>query len=164
MEFALPAGRYHLHVHHGIEYKMAHLQFDVAEGRTTSVQAEVERWTDPQARGWYSGENHIHANYGYGSWYNTPEEMRRMIEAEGLNVANFVVANSDTDGVFDREFFRGRPDPNSGPRNILYWNEEFRATPRERAGIAAFVLVAVVATATWIVVLAWGIIQLIKHV
>jgi len=42
-------------------------------------------------------------------------------------------------------------------------DEEFRATPRERAGIAAFVLVAVVATAAWIVVLAWGIVQLIKH-
>ena len=47
--------------------------------------------------------------------------------------------------------------PDAGP------DEEFRATPRERAGIAAFVLVAVVATAAWIVVLAWGIIQLINH-
>ena len=54
--------------------------------------------------------------------------MKVMIEAEGLNVANFVVANSDTDGVFDREFFRGRPDPYSSEQNILYWNEEFRAT------------------------------------
>jgi hypothetical protein len=42
-------------------------------------------------------------------------------------------------------------------------DEEFQPTPRERAGIAAFVLVAVVATAAWIVVLAWGIIQLVKH-
>ena len=42
-------------------------------------------------------------------------------------------------------------------------DEEFRPTPRERAGIAAFVLIAVVATAAWIVVLAWGIVQLINH-
>ncbi|HLF95044.1 MAG TPA: CehA/McbA family metallohydrolase, partial [Planctomycetota bacterium] len=72
--------------------------------------------------------NHIHANYGYGAWYNTPATMRLQVEGEGLRVANFVVANSDTDGIFDREFFRGRPDPLSGAEHILYWNEEFRAT------------------------------------
>jgi len=127
-ELSVPAGRYHLHVSHGPEYRMAHAEVDVAAGKTTTLRVELERWTDSAARGWYCGENHIHANYGYGHWYNTPEEMRRMIEAEGLNVANFVVANSDSDGVFDREFFRGGPDATSGPRNVLYWNEEFRAT------------------------------------
>ena len=43
-------------------------------------------------------------------------------------MANFMVANSDADGVFDREFFRGAPDPQSAAQTILYWNEEFRAT------------------------------------
>ena len=127
-EVVVPAGSYHIHAYHGPEYRMAHLQVEVPAAKTTSVKVELQRWTDPQSRGWYSGENHIHANYGYGHWYNTPREMRVLIEAEALNVANFVVANSDTDGVFDREFFRGRPDPYSGERNILYWNEEFRAT------------------------------------
>jgi TolB protein len=127
-ELTVPAGRYHVHVSRGPEFRLAHPDVNVAAGRTTRLKVEMERWTDPPARGWYSGENHIHANYGYGQWYCTPDEMRRMVEAEGLNVANFVVANSDTDGIFDREFFRGRPDAASGPRNILYWNQEFRAT------------------------------------
>ena len=39
-----------------------------------------------------------------------------------------MVANSDGDGVFDREYFRGRPDPLSNERTILSWNEEFRST------------------------------------
>jgi hypothetical protein len=39
-----------------------------------------------------------------------------------------MVANSDGDGVFDREYFRGRPDPLSDRRTVLYWNEEFRST------------------------------------
>ena len=127
-ELALPEGRYHVHVSRGPEYRTAHPQVEIAAGKTSVVKVEMERWADPTAQGWWSGENHIHANYGYGQWYCTPDEMRRMVEAEGLNVSNFVVANSDTDGVFDREFFRGRPDAVSGPRHVLYWNQEFRAT------------------------------------
>lgn len=40
---------------------------------------------------------------------------------------------------------------------------EFHPTMRERLGIAVFVLVAVVATATWIVLLVWAAIQLLRH-
>ena len=47
---------------------------------------------------------------------------------EDLIVSNFMVANSDTDGVFDREYFRGSPDPLSNDETILYWNQEFRST------------------------------------
>ena len=47
---------------------------------------------------------------------------------EDLRVANFMVANSDTDGVFDREYFRGQSDPLSSDETILYWNQEFRST------------------------------------
>ena len=39
---------------------------------------------------------------------------------------------------------------------------EFRPTGRERLGIAAFVLVAVVATTTWIALLVWGVVLLAK--
>ena len=79
-------------------------------------------------RGWFSGENHIHANYGAGAWHNDPATVRDQCEGEDLRVGNIVVANSNGDGVFDREFFRGEPDPISHPRTILYWNEEFRST------------------------------------
>ena len=43
-------------------------------------------------------------------------------------MGNFMVANSDGDGVFDREFFRGVPDPLSSQGLVLYWNQEFRST------------------------------------
>ena len=78
--------------------------------------------------GWYSGELHIHANYGYGNWFNTPQTMRQQCVGEDLNVCNFMVANSDADVVYDRPFFRGGPDPLSTDENILYWNQEFRST------------------------------------
>ncbi len=127
-ELSLPAGEYSLRAFHGPEYRVSHVAFTIATGQTKDLSVELDRWTNPAERGWFAGENHIHANYGYGQWYNTPETMRDQCAGEDLRVCNFMVANSDTDGVFDREFFRGRPDPLSTPETILYWNQEFRAT------------------------------------
>jgi hypothetical protein len=123
----LPVGEYVVRAFRGLEYRETRQEIRLDRGELY-LRLELDRWVDPEAEGWFGGESHIHANYGYGAWYNTPETIRKMIDGEGLNVANMVVANSDTDGVFDREFFRGAPDPLSTPRSVIYWNEEFRAT------------------------------------
>jgi WD40-like Beta Propeller Repeat len=128
VEFDLPAGSYRLRAVQGPETRPALVEFEVQDGKTAETPVAIEHWADPNAKGWYSGDNHIHANYGYGEYYNTPTSMTLMCGGEGLNISNLMVANSDSDGVFDREFFRGRPDPHSTPRAILYWNEEFRST------------------------------------
>jgi hypothetical protein len=128
VDLTLPAGEYRLRAFHGPEYRAVHKTITVAAGQRQTLTVDLDRWTNPAERGWYSGENHIHANYGYGQWYNTPSTMRQQCAGEVLRVCNFMVANSDTDGVFDREFFRGRPDPLSTPEVILYWNQEFRST------------------------------------
>ena len=124
----LPIGEYNALAARGPEHQLVRQTFSIREGETTSVVLRIERWTNQRAAGWVSGENHIHANYGYGHWYNSPATMRLQCAGEDLIVANFMVANSDGDGVFDREFFLGRPDPLSTDNNILYWNEEFRST------------------------------------
>jgi hypothetical protein len=127
-ELELPAGPFQLRVYRGPEYKPIHRQIHIEPGKLTNETVELERWEDFASHHFYSGENHIHANYGYGEWYNTPQSMLDQCEGEDLNVCNFMVANSDTDGIFDREFFRGRPDVLSGPTTVLYWNQEFRST------------------------------------
>ena len=124
----VPAGRYDLRVFRGPEYRVARLDLDLVADDSREVTVSLERWIDMASRGWFSGENHIHANYGYGSWYNSPRTILTQVEGEDLNVANLVVANSDGNGVFDREFFRGKPDSLSKERHILWWNEEFRST------------------------------------
>jgi hypothetical protein len=127
-ELTLPAGKYRLRAFRGPEYRPAFREVTVRPGQALELTVELARWAHAAAAGWYSGENHIHANYGYGQWYNTPESMLVQCAGEDLNVCNLMVANSDSDGVFDRAFFRGRPDPRSTPETILYWNEEFRST------------------------------------
>jgi len=124
----LPAGTYNLRAYRGPEYAVAAQIVEIQANETTSLIIPVNRWTHQASKGWYSGENHIHANYGYGEWYNSPETMLAQCAGEDLNICNFMVANSDTDGVFDRRFFRGAPDPISTGETILYWNQEFRST------------------------------------
>jgi Tol biopolymer transport system component len=127
-ELRLPAGEYQLRVSRGPEYRVVRKTVRIEADKTADTTVALERWIDAASLDLYSGENHIHANYGYGEWYNTPETMLLQCEGEDLNVCNFMVANSDGDGVFDRSFFRGRPDPLSKPRTVLYWNEEYRST------------------------------------
>jgi hypothetical protein len=127
-DFALPAGAYTAKVTRGMEYGAAEASFEIRAGETTEATLKLARWTHQRELGWVSGESHIHANYGYGHWYNSPATMWLQCDGEDLTVANFMVANSDGDGVFDREFFLGRPDPQSTDGTILYWNEEFRST------------------------------------
>jgi hypothetical protein len=124
----VPDGEYEVTAWRGIEYRPFAARVQVVAGENVPLRIALERWIDLPARGWYSGENHIHANYGYGAWYSTPASVLAQVEGEDLHVANLMVANSDGDGVFDRQFFRGGPDPMSARRRVLYWNEEFRST------------------------------------
>jgi hypothetical protein len=126
--WSLPAGKYKLTAFRGPEYRPTTAELIIEAGKSHKYTVELARWTHAAADGWYSGENHIHANYGYGQWHNTPESMFVQSAGEHLNVSNFMVANSDTDGIFDRPFFRGGPDPRSTAETILYWNQEFRST------------------------------------
>jgi Tol biopolymer transport system component len=127
-EFAVPADEYRLHGRRGSEYRGSSQVVRVEAGKTHEVTITLERWVHMAKQGWYSGETHIHANYGFGAWYCTPEAMRQQCVGEDLNVSNFMVANSNADVVYDRSFFRGGPDPLSTKDHILYWNQEFRST------------------------------------
>jgi hypothetical protein len=127
-DLIVPAGTYRLLGFRGPEYRVASREISVKAGQAHEVTVEMERWVHMAKDGWFSGELHIHANYGYGSWFNTPQTMLQQCAGEDLNVCNFMVANSDADVVYDRPFFRGGQDPLSTPECILYWNQEFRST------------------------------------
>jgi Tol biopolymer transport system component len=123
--FPRPAGPVRVVVRKGIEYRIVEQNLEAKAGQTTEVTVRLERWTNWNQRGWYSGENHIHANYN-GSYYLRPKQSLQWMEAMDLNAANMIVANADGAFVHDKEFFRGSVDPVSTPNRILYWGEEYR--------------------------------------
>ena len=122
----LPAGNATVEAWRGFEYEPAARTVEIRPGEHTTLELPLDRWIDMAAEGWYSGDNHIHPNYG-GHYFITPEDLRNKAHAEDLNVANGMIANYwGNSRVEDLEHFLGHPHPHTGPRTIVYYNEEYR--------------------------------------
>jgi len=123
--FPVPAGSVRLVALKGVEYDIAERLVDVAADKSIEVQIQMRRWTNWNQRGWYTGENHFHANYN-GNYYQRPSQSLAWLQAEDLNTATMMVANHHGAFVNDKEFFRGGIDSVSTPRYLLYWGQEYR--------------------------------------
>jgi TolB protein len=122
----LPIGAADLEVWRGFEYEPVQQSVDVRAGEWTTVEVELTRWIDMAADGWYSGDNHIHPNYG-GHYSVQPIDLRNKAQAEDLNVANGMIANYwGNSRVEDLEHFLGHPHPHGDARTVVYYNEEYR--------------------------------------
>ncbi len=124
-EFDVPAGGLRLTAVKGYEYRISSSSVDISPGETTRVSVRLERWTNWNQRGWYSGENHFHANY-LGSYYQRPAQSLAWLKAMDLNAANMIVANAQGAFVHDKEFFTGEVSPLSTDRHFLFWGQEYR--------------------------------------
>ena len=123
--FEAPAGELKITAVKGFEYRLAETTVDVQPGREALVRIQLERWTNWNQRGWYSGENHYHANY-IGSYYQRPTDSLEWMEAMDLNAANMIVANAAGAFVHDKEFFTGALSTVSNERRLLWWGQEYR--------------------------------------
>ena len=122
----LPVGEAKLEVWRGFEYEPWRQTVDVRAGEWTTLEVELSRWVDMASDGWYSGDNHIHPNYG-GHYFIQPIDLRNKAQAEDLNVANGMIANYwGNSRVEDLEHFLGHPHPHGDERTLVYYNEEYR--------------------------------------
>ena len=122
----LPAGRARLTAVRGFEIEPARAEVRVRAGEVTETTLDLRRTSTVSSQGWWSGDSHIHMNYNDHEFL-TPEDMLLQTEAEDLNVANLMVANSAGWQVHDEQYFEGRPHALSTPRHQLRWIEEMRA-------------------------------------
>ncbi len=72
----VPAGTYTLIVERGKSYFPHQQQIEVSDADVV-VSVALQRWIDPAALGWYSGDTHIHREI---------HELRNIVLAEDLNV------------------------------------------------------------------------------
>ena len=59
-EAEVPSGIYTLVISKGPEYRLSIHAVKVAGGETTTIESQLARWIDMPARGWYSGDDHVH--------------------------------------------------------------------------------------------------------
>src|SRR6266550_316161 len=125
-ELTIPVGGVRLEVWHGPEYQVARGDVTVPVGRTVTKRLLLERLANLPARGWWSGDLHVHMNYG-GAYRNTPEHLAFQSRAEDLHVVENLIVNKEQ-RIPDIAYFRTAPDPVSTQDFLLLHDQEYHTS------------------------------------
>ncbi len=131
----LPAGSYDVVFSRGPESVEERRQVTVGEG-TKELAFRVQRWVDPAAHGWWSGDHHIHAagcaHYSVPSMGVHAPDMARHCMGEDLKVG----ANLTWGPCFDyqKQFFTGKESVESRPPFFLRYDVEVSGFGSHRSG------------------------------
>jgi hypothetical protein len=110
----------------GPEYAIGTETVTIDRDTHQTVRLVLDRLADLPARGWWSGDLHVHMNYG-GAYRNTPEHLRFQALAEGLHLVENLVVNKEQ-RIPDIGYFRTTPDPVSDADFLLLHGEEFHTS------------------------------------
>jgi TolB protein len=124
VEIDLPVGRTTIEAMRGWEYTPKAVTIDVTAGMTRTTTLALERLADLPARGWYSGDSHVHdLHQGFGLSH---EAFFLQLTAEDLHVTNALIHMDGTRVMGRWADLTGTPHPLSTPTHILQYAEEFR--------------------------------------
>ncbi len=98
---SLPAGSYTLIVTKGPEYRVVKSRFDIAPGEQTRAAVALQRWVDMPARGWYSGDDHVHMTRAE----QDNETISSIMQAEDVHVTNVLQMGNPFDTHFRQYAF-----------------------------------------------------------
>ena len=121
----LPAGRYLVEVTRGLEYQRR-VDTLVVGSAPVSRRIVLGRLLDLPAAGWWSGDLHVHMNYG-GHYRNTPANLRLQAEAEDLHVVENLIVNKES-RIPDIAYFSDRLDPASTATTLIKHDEEYHTS------------------------------------
>jgi len=132
----LPVGQYEIVYGRGPEYRRESMSIDVPHAETHSVDLQLTRWINPEAKGWISGDHHIHAagcsHYQSPGVGVPPSVMMRHIEGEGLNIGN--VLTWGPGWHHQKKNFSGVADEISTDRNVIRYDVEVSQFPSDHTG------------------------------
>lgn len=129
----VPAGDYTVEVLRGLEYRVERRTVSVKPNVATTVRVPLRRIDNLEARGWYSGDLHVHMNYG-GNYRNTPERLRAQARAEALDVVENLIVNKEG-RIPDLAYFEGR---NAKPQTLpplIFHDEEYHTSYWGHSGL-----------------------------
>jgi TolB protein len=130
---SVPAGSVSIEVSRGPEYRVYRNTVSISAGKATAVQVRLERLTDMPAAGWYSGDLHVHMNYG-GAYRNTPTHLAEQARAEDLHLIENLIVNKEG-RIPDVAYFTGKPDPVSSASTVIVHDQEYHTSYWGHAGL-----------------------------
>jgi TolB protein len=126
VEVEVPAGLTTIEAVRGWQFVPTAVKIGVPEGGVRSETIRLDRLIDLPARGWYSGDGHVHdLHQGVGL---THEAFFRQLVAEDLNVTHALIHMDGTRLMGRWGDLTGKPHPLSTPRHILQYAQEYRGS------------------------------------
>ncbi len=132
----LPEGYYTVEYTGGPEFLTRTKEFPVDEENPAELEFQLQRWIDPAAYGWWSGDHHVHAS-GCAHYKNPTEgvgplAMLRQILGENLNIG--AVLTWGPSWYFQKQFFSSLDHPLSRPKRLMHYDVEVSGFPSSHAG------------------------------
>jgi hypothetical protein len=121
----MPAGNVSIEALRGFEYRVAKETISIPSGGTAIAEIILQRFSDLNSEGWYSGDTHCHLTYG-GTIPRSRGRALMEASAEGLNIANVLVANRDNTMLDIKEFCPGTSTHPTYENVLLATGEEYR--------------------------------------
>lgn len=140
-EIEVPAGTTAIEAMKGWEYRPQSVSVDVATGKVQTATIRLERLIDLPARGWFSGDTHVH-DLHQGNFGLTHQTFFNQLLGEDLHITNALI-HMDGSRLMGRwSDLTGEPHPLSTKDNILQYGEEFRGSLGHVAmlGISQYIL------------------------
>ena len=122
----VPTGRVDVEVSRGPEYRVERRSLQIKPGAVIPVRIVLRRLANLPADGWYSGDLHIHMNYG-GNYRNTPRRLASQARAEDLHLVENLIVNKEG-RIPDISWFSGRLDPASQPGTLIAHDQEYHTS------------------------------------
>ena len=120
----------------GPEYLTGRQTVRVGPAGPAEVWLRLQRWIDPAARGWYSGDHHVHAagcsHYQDPTQGVTPEDMIRQVRGENLNIGSVLTWGPCY--YHQKRYFSGQDASASTAESLLHYDVEVSGFPSSHAG------------------------------
>jgi hypothetical protein len=125
-EVEVPTGTTTIEAVRGWQFAPKSVTLDVPAGGVQTATIRLDRLIDLPARGWYSGDSHVHdLHQGFGQ---THESFFRQLVAEDINVTHALIHMDGTRLMGRWSDLTGKPSPLSTAAHILQYAQEYRGS------------------------------------
>ena len=128
-EMALPAGEWEVHVWRGLENAPVKLDVTVKAGEWTRQNISSKRWIDMGAKGWFAGDDHVHARLMSGE---DADKLMAWTRAADLAICNVLEMGDDVRTWYAQRGF----GPQYRVQNGKHWIVPGQEDPRGVLGHA----------------------------